>query len=281
MQTADIKLRQMFKMMKEASDSVLNIYNNRSFDIKLKPDDSPVTDADKASSRIINENLKKLFPDVPVLDEEIIDPGYETRKGWNRFFMIDPLDGTREFLKRNGEFCINLALIEKNKPIEGWIFNPLEGFGWYCKRGEGIYRFDETGLMEKAQIKNASSSVIRIVTSRSFFRPLEEQLIEQMRKTMNVEIIHMGSSLKQVEVALGSAGMYLKGGPCSEWDTAPGQLMVEQSGGAVLTLDSFSPMIYNKQNLLNPHFVMLGKSFNNPSFKAFLKTIMDSFESRF
>ncbi|MDB4584393.1 hypothetical protein N9164_14670, partial [Draconibacterium sp.] len=195
-------------------------------------------------------------------------------KNWPQYFLIDPLDGTKEFINRNGEFCINLALIKGSKPIEAFIYQPLEKQGWFCKTGDGIVGFDKKGNTQKIEKKDRTNSIIRIVASRSFFKPREAELIGKMEKSYPLEIIHRGSSLKQVDIICGIADMYLKAGPCSEWDTAPGQLMVEEFGGAVLRHIDFEPLTYNKPDMINPHFVMLNSRLNNTKFIQFLKQIM-------
>ena len=264
----------IFEILALAGEAIIKIYNSNNFDAQFKSDNTPVTLADKASSEILNRGLKKLFPEIPIIDEENNIPKYEIRKNWSRYFLIDPLDGTKEFINKNGEFCINLALIEGTEPVEGWIYQPLEKRGWYCKKGNGIFEFDATGkLLQIEKVQNASDT-IRIITSRSFFKPLEAQLIKEIEKLYSVEIIHRGSSLKQIDIILGNADMYLKAGPCSEWDTAPGQLMIEEFGGITLQQANFEIMIYNKSNLLNPHFVMLNSSLNNSDFIQFLKQII-------
>lgn len=269
------KLKAIFSLLVSAGKAILEVYTSDSFSTELKSDNSPVTRADKASSKIINEGLKSLLPTIPILDEENPIPDYELRKNWKKYFLVDPLDGTKEFIKQNGEFCINLAFMKENHPDEGWIYQPLIETGWYCKRGEGIYEFDKTGKLTKIEQPKTSSEIIRIATSRSFFKPREAELIEKINQVYAVEIKHCGSSKKQIQMILGNADMYLKAGPCSEWDTAPGQLMVEEFGGAVLRHDTFETLAYNRPNLINPYFVMLGKPLNTPQFVAFLKRIIN------
>ncbi len=266
----------VFKLLVTAGNAILEIYKSNDFNAKLKSDNTPVTLADKTSSVIINRGLKEMFPEIPGIDEENDIPAFAKRKNWPRFFLIDPLDGTKEFIKQNGEFCINLALIEGSNPVEGWIYQPLEKRGWYCKKGNGIFEFDANGKFQKVEKSRRESNTIRIVASRSFYKPLEAQLIKEIEKSHPVEIIHRGSSLKQIDIVLGNADMYLKAGPCSEWDTAPGQLMVEEFGGTVLRQDNFETMRYNKPVLLNPHFVMLNSNLNTPDFIQFLKQILSS-----
>ncbi len=268
------QLKSVFSILVDAGKAIVEVYGSDDFDAELKSDNSPVTRADKASSKIINAGLEKLFPEIPILDEEKIIPDFETRTKWDRYFLIDPLDGTKEFIKRNGEFCINLAIIKGKNPVEGWIYQPLIETGWYCKRGRGIYEFNKRGEVRKLEKVENNPEVIRIAASRSFFKPREAEIIEKMKKSFGVQILHCGSSRKQIQMILGNADMYLKAGPCSEWDTAPGQLMVEEFGGAVLLHDSFETMIYNKQEMKNPYFVMLNSRLNNPQFVEYLKGII-------
>ena len=272
------KIASVCRLLTKAGTTIVEIYEGNDFNAKLKSDNTPVTIADKISSKIINQGLKKLYPKIPIIDEENRIPDYEDRKNWSQFFLVDPLDGTKEFINQNGEFCINLALMENSNPVEGWIYQPLKRQGWYCNRGVGIFEFDNSGNIRKIEQTQKKNDAIRIVASRSFFKPLEAQLIKEIEKSHPVEIIHRGSSLKQIDIVLGNADMYLKAGPCSEWDTAPGQLMVEEFGGAVLRQDNFETMSYNKPNLLNPHFVMLNSNLNTPGFIDFLKRIVLKFK---
>jgi len=264
----------ILEILVSAGEAILEIYKSNNFDTQLKSDNTPVTLADKASSKILNQGLKNLFPEIPIIDEENNIPEFKIRKNWTRYFLIDPLDGTKEFINKNGEFCINLALIEGTKPVEGWIYQPLEKRGWYCKKENGIFEFDAKGELQQIENSKNTSDTIKIATSRSFFKPLEAQLIKEIEKVYPIEIIHRGSSLKQIDIILGNADMYLKAGPCSEWDTAPGQLMVEEFGGITLQQSNFETVVYNKSNLLNPHFIMLNSSLNNSDFIQFLKQII-------
>ena len=269
----DIQLS-VFEILALAGEAIVEIYKSNNFKAQIKSDNTPVTLADKASSEILNRSLKKIFPEIPIIDEENSIPEFEKRKNWKRYFLLDPLDGTKEFINKNGEFCINLALIEGSKPVEGWIYQPLEKRGWYCKKGNGIFELNANGKLQQIEKSQSFGNTIRIITSRSFFKPLEARLIKKIEKLYPVKIIHRGSSLKQIDIILGNADMYLKAGPCSEWDTAPGQLLVEEFGGITLQQANFETMIYNKPNLLNPHFVMLNSKLNRPDFIRFLKQII-------
>ncbi len=270
----ELELKSIFVLLVKAGRAIMDVYESNDFKAELKSDNSPVTHADKASSKIINQELKNIFPEFPILDEENRIPSFEERQKWEHYFLLDPLDGTKEFIKRNGEFCINLALMFKNAPEQGWIYQPLTQTGWYCSLGKGVYEFNSEGEVKKIAPGNTRPDTIRIAASRSFFKPREAELIEKIKKYYRVEIKHCGSSKKQIEMVLGNADMYLKAGPCSEWDTAPGQLMVEEFGGAVLRHDSFETLRYNRREMLNPHFVMLSRQLNTPGFIAFLKGII-------
>jgi 3'(2'), 5'-bisphosphate nucleotidase len=270
------KIRFVNNLLFTAGDAILKIYNSNDFNTSLKADNSPVTAADKTSSMILNEGLKKIFSEIPVIDEETTIPGFEIRKKWDSFFLVDPLDGTKEFIKKNGEFCINLALIQKNIPVAGWIYQPITGKGWFAEKENGISEFERSGGFCKIKPEKVDSEKLRIVISRSFFNPREEEIINRIAKGFPVEIIHMGSSIKQIALVLGKADMYLKAGPCSEWDTAPGQLMVEESGGVVLCHNNFLPLGYNKPVLSNPDFVMLNLKLNTPGFINDLQNIIQN-----
>ena len=262
------------KLLITAGNAILDIYNSDDFNVSLKSDNSPVTYADKTSSKIINEGLKKLFPEIPIIDEETIIPDYEIRKNWDYFFLVDPLDGTKEFIKKNGEFCINLALIKGNSPVKGWIYQPLAGKGWFACKGNGISEFTQTGNFQKIKTETGNSEKIKIAISRSFSKPREQEIIKTIEKKYPVEVINVGSAIKQVALATGHYDMYLKAGYCSEWDTAPGQLLVEESGGAVFTFRDFQPLQYNKPVCTNPRFVMLNSKLNTPEFVKFIKKII-------
>ena len=264
------------KLLIAAGDAILDIYGSNTFNISLKDDNSPVTCADKMSSKIINEGLKKLFPEIPVIDEETAIPDYEIRKNWDSFFLVDPLDGTKEFIKKNGEFCINLGLIKNNKPLQGWIYQPVTGKGWFVCKGNGITEFTGTGRSQKLKVETGISEKIKIVASRSSFKSCEEEIIKIIAEKYPVEVIHKGSAIKQIALITGHADMYLKAGPSSEWDTAPGQLMVEESGGAVLNFNNFQPLQYNKLVYINPHFVMLSSRLNIPEFVRFIQNIIQN-----
>jgi 3'(2'), 5'-bisphosphate nucleotidase len=261
------------ELLQKAGDAIMEVYASSNFDESRKADLSPVTRADHLSSQIINQGLSVLFPSIPVIDEENIIPSYEIRKNWKRYFLLDPLDGTKEFIKQNGEFCINLALLENNLPVASWIFRPVTNSGWSCMKGNGLWRFGSKEPIKQASVEN-NIQKITMVTSRSHLSGRGAAFMEKIKAHYDIEVVNMGSALKQIEVALGNAGIYIRGSGCSEWDTAAGHLMVEETGGQVLQWDLETALFYNKENLTNPRFIMLSKQLKSTEFKLLIKNIL-------
>ena len=266
-----VELTAVLKLLTAAGEEILKIYESGDIGEEIKSDQSPVTKADHASSRLINRELNKLFPTIPVVDEESPIPSFSERRTWKQFFLLDPLDGTREFIRRNGEFCINLALVNRNEPVQGWIYQPVSGTGWYVEKGNGIKEFDTSLKLKDMTTGTEAVDKLRIVTTRSFFNTREEKLIQIVRDAYDAEIIGLGSSLKHIRLAGSEAGLYLKASYSAEWDTAPGQLMIEETGGAVLKFGDFRKLEYNKPDIENPHFIMVSQRFNRPDFIEFLR----------
>lgn len=261
------------ELLRKAGDAIMDVYSGSNFGEMRKADLSPVTRADLLSSRIINQGLSGLFPSIPVIDEENPIPDYEIRKNWHQFFLLDPLDGTREFIKRNGEFCINLALLENNLPVTSWIYDPSGYRGWSCIRGGGLREFGNSQPINFRHIKGESNT-LRLITSRSHPSKRGIGFLEKLRTRYQVEVLQMGSALKQVDVALGNSGIYARGSGCSEWDTAAGHLMIEETGGQVLHWNLESSLTYNKKSLINPPFVMLSYEWKGSDIKEFIKGIL-------
>lgn len=230
----------------------MEIYG-RSTEVELKKDKSPLTAADRASHRIIEEGLLALRPDLPVLSEEGRDIPYSQRKGWNAFWLVDPLDGTKEFIRRNGEFTVNIALIEKGSPVFGLVYSPaLEKLYWGMK-GRGAWLADGDGEPKAIGVRRKDpDSGLTVVMSRS--HPSPE--LDAYLKTIKVsEVVSIGSSLKFCLVAEGEADLYPRFGPTMEWDTAAGQAVLEAAGGYVLNRQTGERLSYNKESLLNPFFL--------------------------
>jgi 3'(2'), 5'-bisphosphate nucleotidase len=266
----------IIQIMAMAGDAIIEIYNKKDFGTEIKTDNSPVTLADKASAEIINSSFSALCPEIPIINEEQSIPDYDVRKLWNKYFMVDPLDGTKEFIARNGEFCINIALMNGIHPLEGWIYQPITGTGLWCRKGDGVYGFNRDGRYHRIVHSEYTSKILRIAISRSFSNNYEKRILATIAETHSTEIHIKGSSIKQINIVQGLSDLYIKAGKCSEWDTAPGQLMIEEIGGAVLTLEKFEKMTYNKPQLINPQFVMIAPRLNNNEFISYLKQVIHS-----
>ena len=271
----------------EAGNAILQVYHSSDFEVEEKADSSPLTLADRRSHEIIVDNLAGF--DIPILSEEGRTISYEKRKNWDTFWLIDPLDGTKEFVKKNGEFTVNIAMISDHKPVAGVIFVPDRDILYFASGEVGSYRADGgqiAGLFsaklgnndrpldlsdsESAEIvselianstnlpiNQSTHQLYTIAGSRSHATPELEAFVAQKRKEYGeIEFISAGSSLKLCLVAEGRADIYPRTGPTMEWDTAAGQAVVEFSGGHVYQYDTTAPLGYNKENLRNPWFVV-------------------------
>jgi 3'(2'), 5'-bisphosphate nucleotidase len=245
-------LRSLLTVAKDAGQAILEVYNT-DFTVERKEDKSPLTLADKSSHDIITGHLKKHYP-YPVLSEEGRDIPYEERRGWDQFWLVDPLDGTKEFIKKHGDFTVNIALIHRGRPVLGVIFIPATGVFYHAVKGEGSFKI-ENGETERLPLR-AGRDRLTIVGSRSHVTKELEDYIKAMRNTYGeIDAISIGSSLKFCMVAEGKADVYPRLGPTMEWDTAAGQIIVEEAGGQVVEFETREPLRYNKQNLLNPFFL--------------------------
>jgi 3'(2'), 5'-bisphosphate nucleotidase len=266
----------------EAGGAILDVYRTADFEIEEKDDRSPLTLADRRSHKIIVDRLKELG--IPILSEEGRDIPYNERKQWETYWLIDPLDGTKEFIKRNGEFTVNIALIADHKPRAGVVFAPDNGTLYYAQEELGSFRVEFAAIKNKLAtqadisdqgqanaimadfarravklpISDSGRTTYTVIGSRSHSTPeLEAFVAEKRRQFGEVDFISAGSSLKLCLVAEGRADIYPRTGPTMEWDTAAGQAVVDFSGGRVLQYDSDEPLRYNKENMLNPWFVAL------------------------
>lgn len=246
----------------EAGKEILDIYDHADFSkiIDFKADDSPLTTADEASHHVIMDRLSSKYPNIPIVSEEGKDIEYATRKGWEYFWLVDPLDGTKEFIKRNGQFTVNIALIHQGKPVVGVIYTPVteelylaakEGYADDLKAGS--YKQKLPGNPVPIQVNNKKEKLVA-VRSSSHASEEEEELLGRYSVT---ESISKGSSLKFCMVAEGKADIYYRHGPTMEWDTAAGQVVVECAGGKVLQGIGPEPFIYNKESLRNGSFLVL------------------------
>jgi len=246
-------------LAESAGKSILEIYE-AGFSITDKEDNTPLTDADLAAHNTITEGLEKLTPNIPVLSEESTSIPFEERQQWSRYWLIDPLDGTREFIKRNGEFTVNIALIENHEPILGVIQVPVNGILYYAWREGGAWKRLPGQAVEQIHVRTPSEEQLVVAGSRSH---QSEIITDFLDKIGTHRIFPMGSSLKSCLVAEGQADLYPRLGPTSEWDTAAAQCVVEEAGGQ-LTDTAMQPLRYNtKDSLLNPHFFVFGKGERN------------------
>ena len=237
-----------------AGREILSVYAT-DFDVESKDDASPLTQADLASHRMIVAGLHELTPKVPIISEEDGLADFDDRRRWSRYWLIDPLDGTKEFVNRNGEFTVNIALIDAHRPVLGVVHVPVRETTYIGCEGIGAERRDADGSRSELAVSGTSAATVRVVGSRSHRGASLDAFLAALGEH---EMVPMGSSLKFCVVAEGAADIYPRLGPTSEWDTAAAQAVVEQAGGEVVTLDG-KPMKYNtKDDILNPHFLVIG-----------------------
>ncbi len=247
-------IQKVNKIARQAGTAILKVYE-QDFEVIEKSDKSPLTEADLASHHIIVDALQSLTPEIPVLSEESADIPYDTRRRWQTYWLIDPLDGTREFIKRNGEFTVNIALIHGDRAVLGVVHVPVSQVTYYGDSEQGAFKMDADGNSLVIQTISERQTPLQVAGSRSH---AGDSLLRFLNKVGENEIVSMGSSLKLCLVAEGTADIYPRLGPTSEWDTAAAQAVVEAAGGKV-TDTSMNPMTYNsKESLLNPYFFVFG-----------------------
>lgn len=259
--------------VKRAGEAILDVYGS-DFAVEQKDDKSPLTLADTRSHEIIMDVLEQTITvnncTVPVLSEEGRGIPFDERKEWECFWLVDPLDGTKEFVKRNGEFTVNIALIQKHKPVLGIIYIPVKDVFYFAAINLGTYKLENSEnlvdnlsikeLLDKSQrlpLINNNKSSFTVIGSRSHTSEEFSEFVKRLNeKYGKVEFISSGSSLKLCLVAEGRADVYPRFGPTMEWDTAAGQAIVEQAEGRVMDIQTREPLRYNKENLLNPFFIV-------------------------
>lgn len=256
----DIKINELESIARKAGDKILEIYHSASDDweVSMKSDDSPLTKADQASNEIICSELERLYPEIPIISEENKEVPYEARSKYNLFWLVDPLDGTKEFIKRNGEFTVNIALVEKTRVVMGVVFVPVLNKLYWARKDEGSFLLEEGKEAQRlsAQGFSLEDEGLVFVASRSHINEETKAFINRFSKP---ESTSMGSSLKLVLVAEGKAHIYPRLGPTMEWDTAAAQIIVEEAGGKVVNYKDEKTFTYNKESLLNGYFVVYGK----------------------
>ena len=254
MRAEQIDFERICGIARQAGAAILGIYE-QAFEVETKADDTPLTEADRAAHTEIVRGLAEVTPEIPVLSEGGKDIPFARRRNWQHFWLVDPLDGTKEFIKRNGEFTVNIALVEQGEVIAGVVYVPVADILYLGRKGGGAWRETSAGGRESISVKQTDPAKgLTVVQSRSHPSPELEGYLQNFRVA---ETVSVGSSLKFCAVAEGRADLYPRLGPTMEWDTAAGQAVVEAAGGTVLTLDG-QALRYNKNDLLNPHFVVRG-----------------------
>jgi 3'(2'), 5'-bisphosphate nucleotidase len=287
----DKHIKEISALMSEASAAIMEIYESGNFSVSQKDDHSPLTRADLASNVIITEGLSRITPGIPVISEEVLHLPYDERKMFSEVWILDPIDGTREFVNRNGEFCISLALIKESNPVAGFIMSPVTGELWYALEGKGAWyvkdgkavrlpltrtktdagcnaegsRGSDTSSITRTSTStsdNSSSSTstgtgskIIITISRSHHNERKKEWIDSICQRFEAETVIQGSALKFCRLAEGTASVYPKFGPINEWDVAAGDIILRESGGEIRETSGGSMPTYNKPDLKQPHFI--------------------------
>ncbi len=262
-----VSLDAVLAIAEDAGRRILQVYDGPDFDVTAKGDGSPLTLADRVAHEVIVRGLAQLSPVMPVLSEESVDGEAEQRTTWSRFWLVDPLDGTKEFLKRNGEFTVNIALVDRGRPVLGVVCVPVTGVAYLARDREGAWKQDR-GERRSIGTRAYQGGKATVVASRSHSGPEVTRFLERLAaREGEYETASMGSSLKLCLVAEGAADVYPRLGPTSEWDTAAAQCVLEAAGGVVSDLEG-NPLRYNKPDILNPWLLASG----DPSYdwRAFL-----------
>ncbi len=246
-----IDLEKIVDIAKEAGDVIMKIYS-RDFKIEYKDDKSPLTEADIKSNDIICDALTLLYPDIPILSEENATVDYQIRKNWNYYWCIDPIDGTKEFIKRNGEFTVNIALMHIDKPVLGVVYAPAIDVMYKAKDGVGAFK---NNIKLPIKINNNPKDKMVVVCSKSHLSKETQDFIDNI-DTKEIIQKSIGSSLKLCMVAEGEADIYPRVTPTMEWDTAAAHAIVLNSKKDVVRFDDKKSLVYNKENLLNPSFIV-------------------------
>ena len=238
-----------------AGAEIMKIYKgSEDWEVESKSDDSPLTRADKQANDLIVARLQMLDQQYPIISEENKLQEYEERRGFKKFWLVDPLDGTKEFIKRNGEFTVNIALVEDGQPVLGVVYVPVSGDIYYAEKDKGAFhkKGDGAPTEMKANSYSTSDKGLRVVCSRSHINDATQAYIDQLSEPNTVS---KGSSLKFMLLASGQAEVYPRMGPTMEWDTGAAHIVLEEAGGKVINVETDQPLGYNKENLLNPHFI--------------------------
>jgi|TARA_B100001750_G_scaffold218497_1_gene204668 3'(2'), 5'-bisphosphate nucleotidase len=256
------------EIAKKAGMAITEIYNS-DFNYQLKKDASPITEADNLSHKIITERLNILTPEIPIISEENCDISYKIRSEWKQYWLVDPMDGTKEFIKKNGEFTVNIALIDQNIPILGVIHIPVTDETYWGSEVSGSFYQNKNSDVKRICVSENHNNPIRIVVSRSH----PSKILNDLLKTINdYEIIKVGSSIKFCHVASGKADCYPRFGPTSEWDTAAGEAIVRAAGGHVMAASGNSMNYNEKETFLNPNFIVSNDKITSERILSLINT---------
>jgi 3'(2'), 5'-bisphosphate nucleotidase len=252
---SDDLLNAVAGIAEKAGEAILEVYETE-FAVDAKADDTPITEADRRANTVIRDGLSALPQGWPILSEEARAAPWETRRGWRDYWLVDPLDGTREFVQRNGQFTVNIALVRAGRPLLGVVHVPVSGVTYGGIVGARAWRRERGGEARPIRVRPLAEEPVRVVGSRSHRGPDLDGYLERLGPH---EMVPMGSSLKFCIVAEGNADVYPRLGPTSEWDTAAAEAVLVAAGGRVVASDG-EPLAYNKPNLLNPWFIASGDS---------------------
>lgn len=253
-----VEIKKIINIAREAGDAILAIYE-KDFEVYTKNDESPLTEADQAANAIILDQLLASYPDIPYISEEVKQQSYEERKDWEYCWLIDPLDGTKEFIKKNGEFTVNIALIHRGVPVLGVVHVPVQNKTYYASKGAGAFVIENNSVPQLIENRSHYSDLeqIVVVASRSHLSQEVVDFVDDLKaKGKEVEFLSSGSSLKFCLVAEGKAHVYPRLAPTMEWDTAAAHAICLEAGKDVLVYDTRQAMQYNREDLLNPWFIV-------------------------
>ncbi len=257
LQYQDININAIIACLQQAGEGIMSFYHN-SYTVDTKSDESPVTEADVLSNDIITRFLEKNYLTIPIISEESSAPDYDIRKSWDRVWILDPLDGTKEFIKKTDHFCINLALIENGKPTLGFIYLPVTGEVFYGANGHGAFCKNGSDTHQiTVHDFDINSSGLRVPISKSH---LDDLTLAQINTLDNPCLMPLGSALKFIYIADGLADYYPRMINIMEWDVAAGHAIIDAAGGTIVDFNTRKPLTYNKPSLQNPFFIAMGHS---------------------
>lgn len=252
MMNSDNYKKNLLEIARRAGEAILDIYGKEDFQVEAKEDESPLTIADQTANKIICDALIDLYPEIPIISEENKLLDYHTRKDYELCWLVDPLDGTKEFIKRNGEFTVNIALVDRDEVIAGVVYAPVLDEMYYGSRGDGAFLITDKDNRIEANRITMKDQGLQVVCSRSHLSPETAAYMDRLNGPVKVS---KGSSLKFLLLASGNADLYPRLAPTMEWDTAAAQIILEEAGGSVISEETGEKLKYNKENLRNPHFI--------------------------